>query len=169
MPNKSLVLFWLGGVTLLMGTVKAQVILPPVAITNTPTFSFGMIGLGVASIARLSVVNVVRTPPPILVAIAQIPCKIELDLYDDQGKLIKQKIIANLGFGQADFLDLNRSEDAITGTHVQITGVVKVGSGQSFFCSITPTLEVFDSVTGATTAILASPSTSFGRFFSTGP
>jgi hypothetical protein len=168
MQKNSLALLWLGGVILLIGTVKAQRILPPVAITNTPTFSFGMIGLGVADTARLSVVNVVRTPPPIL-AIAQIPCEIELDLYDDQGKLIKQKIIDNLGFGQADFLDLNRSEVAITGTHVQITGVVKVGSGQSFFCSVTPTLEVFDSVTGSTTSILASPSTSFGRFFSTAP
>ena len=43
-------------------------------------------------------------------------------------------------------------------THVEISGVVKVGSNQPFFCSVSPTLEVFDSVTGATTAILGTSS-----------
>ena len=43
---------------------------------------------------------------------------------------------------------------AAAGTHVEISAAVKVGSNQSFFCSVTPTLEVFDGVTGATMAIL---------------
>jgi hypothetical protein len=48
------------------------------------------------------------------VSIAQIPCKV-----------IKQKTIVNLGFGQADFLDLARSEMATTATHVDVSGAVK--------------------------------------------
>ena len=125
---------------------------PVVASPPTPTFSFGMIGLGTTSTARLNVLNLVRTPPPIL--IAQVPCKVELDLYDSQGKPLKQKTIPNLGYGQADFLDISRSEVATAGTHVEITAVVRVGSNQSFFCSVSPTFEIFDSVTGATTAVL---------------
>ena len=134
------------------GTAQAQERLAPTVVPYTPTFSFGMIGLGTGSTARLNVVNLVRIAPP--VAVALIACKVELDLYDGQGKLIKQKNITNLGFGQADFLDLLRSEVAATGAHVEITGVVKVGSGQAFFCNVSATLEVFDSVTGVTSAIL---------------
>jgi len=154
---------YLTGATLLLaaGTLSGQ---ERLAVTSapapTPTFSFGMIGLGMASTARLNVVNLVRTPPPI--AIAQLLCKVELDLFDGQGKLIKQKTIANLGYGQADFLDLGRSELAATDTHVDISAVVKVGSNQSFFCTVSATLEVFDNVSGNTTVILANPSpTSF--------
>src|SRR6266478_3412264 len=157
MQRKSLVLLCLGGATLFLaaGGGIAQERLAPVTISpSTLTFSFGMLGLGTTQTARLNVVNMVRTPPPILVAIAQFPCKVELDLYDDQGKLLKQKTITNLGYGQADFLDLARSEIAAVGTHVEISAAVKVGSNQSFFCSVTPTLEVFDGVTGATMAIL---------------
>lgn len=132
-----------------------------------PTFSFGMIGLGTGASARLNVVNLVRTAPPIL--IAQTPCQVELDLYDNQGKLIKQKMVANLGYGQADFLEAGRSEVAVSGTHAEISGMVKVGSGQSFFCNVSPTLEVFDSVTGVTTAILTTANTSPALLFSFSP
>ena len=166
MPSKSIILFSLVGVTLLSicGIVvaqerSAQVIYPQF----TPAFSFGMIGLGAGQTARLNAVNLVRTPPS--VAIAQVLCKAELDLYDGQGKLIKQKTVANLGYGQADFLDLARSEITTTATHVDVSGVVKVGSSQSFFCSVSTSLEVFDSVTGATAAILANPSSLPGLVF----
>ena len=107
MQRKSVVLFCLGGATLfpVAGTAMAQE-------RSAQVFSFGMIGLGTTATARLNVVNLVRTPPPIL--IAQLPCTVELDLYDGQGKLIKQKSISNLGYWQADFLDLGRSEAAAT-------------------------------------------------------
>jgi hypothetical protein len=161
MSSKSIILFSLALATLLFigATVTAQERSTTVISAQfTPTFSFGMVGLGTSQTARLNAINLVRTPPAI--AIAQTPCKVELDLYDGQGKLIKQKTVANLGFGQADFLDLARSEIASTSAHVDISGVVKVGSNQSPFCSVSSTLEVFDSVTGATTAILGNPSSS---------
>jgi len=107
MQRKSVVLFCLRGATLfpVAGTTMAQE-------RSAQVFSFGMIGLGTTATARLNVVNLVRTPPPIL--IAQLPCTVELDLYDGQGKRIKQKSISNLGYWQADFLDLGRSEAAAT-------------------------------------------------------
>jgi hypothetical protein len=132
----------------------------PIPITPpTPTFQFGMTGLASGQTARLNVVNQVRTPPPL--GIALVACKVELDLYDAQGKLIKTKTVANLAFGQADFLDLGRAEAGTGVNRVEITGVVKVSSNQSFFCNITPTLEVFDDLTGHTTAILANPAASY--------
>jgi len=151
---RGVALFLLAGIGIAQDRSATSVITPP-----SPTYSFGMIGLGTGATARLNVVNLIRTAPPIL--IAQFPCKVELDLYDGQGKLLKQKTIANLGFGQADFLDLARSEVPIAGTHVAISAVVKVGSSQSFFCSVSPTLEVFDGVTGTTTAILTNANASY--------
>lgn len=139
----------------------------PILFPPSPAFSFGMIGLGTGQTARLNVVNLVRNPPPIAISLFQ-PCKMELDLYDGQGKSIKQKSVANLGFGQADFLDLLRSELNTTAAHVDVTGLVKVGSTQSFTCSISATLEVFDNVTGATTAILAGTNSSAPFAFLTG-
>ena len=157
MPRQSGVLIYTALLCTLTGINRAQEGPWQAAPTaSNPTLSFGMIGFGMAGIARLNVVNLVRTPPPVL--IAQVPCKVELDLYDGQGKLIKQKIIANLGYGQADFLDALRFDVAASGTHVEVSGVVKVGSNQPFFCNISATLEVFDSVSGTTTAILSIPS-----------
>jgi hypothetical protein len=151
MRRRFVILVWFVCATLLApGFTSAQERLSPVSLQYTPTISFGMIGLGNGATARLNVVNLVRTPPPIAIAIAQTPCKVELDLYDNQGKLIKQKTIANLGYGQADFVDLLRSDIASTVAHVELTGVVKIASSQTFFCSVSATLEVFDSVTGTT-------------------
>ncbi|HSP68026.1 MAG TPA: hypothetical protein VLN48_09880 [Bryobacteraceae bacterium] len=147
------------------GSTSAQERFLP--MTMAPTISFGMIGLGNGATARLNVVNLVRTPPP--VAIPQAPCKLELDLYDNQGKLLQQKNIANLGYGQADFVEVLRSDIASTAAHVELTGAVKVGSSQSFFCNVSATLEIFDNVTGTTTAILTGISAGSPLIFSTFP
>ena len=137
------------------GLLTAQQVTIPIALP-TPTFSFGMIGFTSLQTIRLNVVNLVRTPPPI--AIAQVPCKVELDFYDAQGTLVKHTTIASLGSGQAASLDLGRAEvlSPVAG-RVEVAGVVKVGSNQSFFCSISPTIEVMDA-NGSTIAVLANAS-----------
>lgn len=115
MQRKSRVPRYLGFAVLFViaaAGVAQERLAPVMAGQYTPTFSFGMIGLGTGATARLNVVNLVRTPPPIMTAIAQFPCKVELDVYDGQGKLVKQKTIANLGYGQADFLDVAHSDIA---------------------------------------------------------
>jgi hypothetical protein len=171
MKNKSILLISLAAaiVLLLRGTVAAQDRLAPVIYPQVaPMVSFGMIGLGAGQTARINVVNLVRTPPPVAISIVQAPCRVELDLYDGQGKLIKQKTVSDLGFGQADFLDLARSELTTTVAHVDVSGAVRVGSTQPFFCNVSTTLEIFDSVTGATAAILAPPPNFSPAFVFTG-
>jgi len=170
MEQRSLILVCFACTALIApGPAPAQDRFAPVSFQYAPTISFGMIGLGNNGTARLNVVNLVRTAPPVASAIAQTPCKVELDLYDSQGKLIKQKTIANLGYGQADFVDVLRSDLTTTAAHVELTGLVKVGSSQSLFCSVNATLEVFDSVTGTTSAILTGTSTGSPLIFSTLP
>ena len=169
MRAKSVCLLSLTGVILLLihrPAIAQERLAPILSVLPSPTFSFGMIGIGTGQTARLNVVNLVRTAPPVAISIAQVPCKVELDFYDGQGKLIQQKTVANLGFGQADFLDLVRSQLNSTLAHVDVSAVVKVGSTQSYFCNVNATLEVFDNVTGATTAILSSVSSSSVGIFS---
>src|SRR6266850_168326 len=90
-------------VSLAVWFVAAAMILAqtaPVPVAASPiTISFGMIGLAGGQTVRLNAVNIVRTPPPIL--IAQVPCKVELDLFDAQGAMIKQNVIDNLGYGKS--------------------------------------------------------------------
>jgi len=142
-------------VLLLSAGIAAAQPTPPTVGPSTisTTLSFGILGLASGETVRINVVNVVRIAPPIL--IAQAPCKVELDVYDNQGKLLKQKVIDNLGFGAADFVDLDRAE--ITGAtgRAPIAPVVKVGSNQVMFCSITPTIEVYDNITGRASTVLA--------------
>jgi len=131
----------------------------PVPIATSPiTLSFGMIGLAGGQTVRLNAVNIVRTPPPIL--IAQVPCKVELDLFDAQGNMIKQNAIDNLGFGKSAFVEADRASITDSNNRVEVSAVVKVGSTQSFFCAITPTLEVYDTATGRTQALLSNTATS---------
>jgi hypothetical protein len=113
-----------------------------------------MIGLAGGQTVRLNAVNIVRTQPPIL--IAQFPCKIELDLFDAQGEMIAQRVVDDLGYGKSAFVEAALSD---AGGRIGVTGVIKVGSAQSFFCSITPTLEVYDTGTGRTQAILSNAAT----------
>ena len=167
MRNKCLLLLCLAGAALLFtrASLSAQErSASTILVQPSPTFSFGMIGLGTGQTARLNVVNLMRTAPPIAISLFQ-PCKVELDLYDSQGKLIKQKTVANLGFGQADFVDLLRSELNTTAAHVNVSGVVKIGTNQSLTCLPSATLEIFDNVTGATTALLANSNPSSGLIF----
>jgi hypothetical protein len=142
-------------VVLLAIPAAAQVAPLPGPTANAITLSFGVIGLASGESIRINVLNLVRTPPPL--GIAQIPCRTELSFYDADGKLLKQKVVDSLGFGRADFLDLDRAE--ITGStgRAQIAASVKMGSNQSFFCSIAPTIEVFDDATGRASTVLTNP------------
>ncbi|PWU05904.1 MAG: hypothetical protein C5B51_13540 [Terriglobia bacterium] len=137
-----------------VGVVFAQTI--PVGPSSTSsTLSFGVLGLASGETLRINVLNNVRVAPPVL--IAQTPCKIELDLYDNEGKLLKQKIIDNLNFGKAEFLDLDRAEVTGPAGRIQIAAAVKVGSNQAIFCSISPTIEVYDNMTGRASTVISAP------------
>lgn len=65
MPRQSGVLIYTALLCTVTGINRAQEGPWQAAPTaSNPTLSFGMIGFGMAGIARLNVVNLVRTPPP---------------------------------------------------------------------------------------------------------
>jgi len=132
-------------------------------VTSQTSTTFGMVGLAPGQTARLSVLNSVRTAPPVL--IPQLACRVNLSFYNSDGKLLKESTIDNLGFGKAAFLDVRRPDiDAMAG-RAQIGGVVRQGLLANpvravpviSFCSIVATLEVFDEATNKTTVVLSAP------------
>jgi hypothetical protein len=123
----------------------------------------GMAGFTSAQTARLNVLNV--SP---LAAAAQ-SCKVQLAFYDEKNNLLKQSTVIGLAPQTATSLDLNRPEVASvspTALRAQIRGVVlsglpllanPVAPGASVIvvsaCTVTTTLEIFDSATGVTQVI----------------
>jgi hypothetical protein len=144
----------------------------PIAFPSTE-FSTGMVGLAPGQTARLNLVNVgVASASPL-------PCVLLLAFLDSNSKLLKQTLVS-LKPGQAAFLDLP-SDDAggtvaengpkiESAQRVPIRGIgynplLAPGSAipQPLSCNLVPTLELFDTDTGRTVAILGD----FTRFGTT--
>jgi hypothetical protein len=133
----------------------------PIAIPSTE-FSSGMVGLASGQTARLNVVNVgAPTPSPL-------PCVLVLAFVDSDGKILKQ-VIASVMTGKAALLDLPQGDiDGNAGNHLggnnvarlQIRGIgynpLLAGSAipQPLSCNLVPTLELFDTKSGKTAAIV---------------
>jgi hypothetical protein len=123
----------------------------PIAIPSTE-FSFGMLGLAAGQTARLNVVNVG------IATVSPLPCVLALAFLDSDSKILKQTFVS-VGFGKAAFLDLKMSDGG--SGRVQIRGIgynplLSPGAAipQPLSCNLVPTLELFDTDTGRTVAIL---------------
>ena len=124
----------------------------PVAVAS-PDFSSGMVGIASGQTLRFNVVNV-GAPNP-----SPLPCVLALAFLDSDGKIVKQKFVS-LGSGKAAFLDLEMS--GVPGPdRVQVRGIsynpllAAPGSiPQPISCSLVPTLELFDSESGRSAAIV---------------
>jgi len=129
---------------------EAQETTPVTAIS--PEFSSGMVGIASGQTLRLNVVNIGGP------TVSPLPCVLLLAFLDSDGKIVEQKFVS-LVSGKAAFLDLemrnvhgpNRAEVRGIGYNPLLAG----GSiPQPVSCTLVPTLELFDSETGRTTAIV---------------
>src|SRR5260370_9042453 len=120
----------------------------PVALPSAQ-FSSGMAGLASGQTARLNVVNIGPTTT------SPIPCVLVLAFLDSDGKILKQ-MVASVASGQAAFVDLAASTSA-WGRRLEIRGIGynPLLSPVAVSCNLVPTLELFDTETGKTAAILA--------------
>ena len=116
-------------------------------IASAPPFSSGMAGLASGQTARLNVVNV-GVP-------SALPCVLVLAFLDSDSKILKQMFVS-VGSGKAAFVDLVNS-----GARIQIRGMgynpllsPEAAIPQPLSCRLVPTLELFDTETGRTTAIV---------------
>jgi hypothetical protein len=154
---------------------------PAIMVASPQFVTFGMVGLNTGQTARLNAFALPLGGP----LIAGASCQVTFDFYDATGKTVKTGT-ATVAQGNAVSLDLARSEIATTTTtatatpgRVEIRGAVRaafvspsavgtpvtpVAPGTpvtpimpiSAFCSVLPTLEIFDS-SGQTTVVLQQP------------
>jgi hypothetical protein len=154
--------------------VQAQTGAPVLYPVGPQALTLGMVGLAPGQTARLNALNLPGccAPAERPTQILSVPCNMTLSFMDDQGATLKTATM-NIDSGKAVHLDLARDE--VNGdspsSRVQIRGVIvqvvtppvpPVTAGVPipfpFGCSVAPTLEIFDSATGKTTAVLASAS-----------
>jgi hypothetical protein len=137
---------------------------PAAIMVASPQYvTFGMVGLGTGQTARL---NAFALPVggPIL---AEASCQVTFDFYNEAGKTLKTGT-ATVAQGGAVHFDMLRTDiDGLMGLS-EIRGTVRSalvsssavltpgtpGTLASAFCSVLPTLEIFDSLSGQTTVVL---------------
>ena len=162
----------------LMGAIAA---FTPVRASAQPAFmiggasqyvTLGMVGLSTGQTARLNALALPLGGP----IIAGASCQVTFDFYDASGKSVKTGT-ATVAQGAAVHFDMLRTEvDSLAGRS-EIRGTVRTAfmnpsavptSGTpitpgtpvtpvtpvSGFCSVLPTLEIFDSTSGQTTVVL---------------
>jgi len=140
----------------------------PAIMVATPQYmTFGMVGLTTGQTARLNAFALPLGGP----IIAGASCQVTFDFYDASGKSLKTNT-AKVAQGSAVSFDLARADIITTSPgRVEIRGAVRtafvnpsavgapVTPGSpitpiSAFCSILPTLEIFDSSSGQTSVVL---------------
>jgi len=151
-----------------MGHVHAQTSTPVFYPFGPQVLTLGMVGLAPGQIARLNALNL---PGCCALAdrptqIPSVPCNMTLSFMDDQGATLKTAT-TNIDSGKAVHLDLAHDDVTRDSSRLQIRGVilhvitppgppVTPGVPIPFGCSVAPTLEIFDSATGITTAVIES-------------
>ncbi|MBZ5580174.1 MAG: hypothetical protein LAP40_26745 [Acidobacteriia bacterium] len=148
----------------------AQMTTTPAPTPVTQTQTSGMVGLTTGQTARLNALNP-GVPAPFATAAL---CSAQVSFLDDQGNVLKTESITVIP-GKSVSFDLNRDKDVtastgrleiratigfppLTGT-ISTTPPVTGSAVPVIYCSLTPTLEVFDNDTGKTQVVL----TDFGR------
>jgi hypothetical protein len=130
--------------------------------------SFPAVGIVPGQTIRITALNTVRGPLPALM-MPTIPCQVSVRFYDASGQVSKEETIDDLEPGTAKWVDYSPKVATLETPPQRITlaAVVRVSStapvsatSRSFlspFCSILPTLEVFDTSTSKTTVVLSGP------------
>jgi hypothetical protein len=137
--------------------------LPAIMVASPQYVTFGMVGLGTGQTARLNAFALPVGGP----IIAGASCQVTFAFYDATGKTLKTGT-ATVAQGAAVHFDMLRTDiDTLTGLS-EIRGTVRgalvssstvltpgtPGTPVSAFCSILPTLEIFDPSSGQTTVVL---------------
>jgi hypothetical protein len=163
-------LLTLVGLLLLSGApLLAQIVSIP---AFAPAVTTGAVGLAASQTAQLNVVNLntATTTTPI----AALPCTVQLEFWDAQGKLVKSLSIPSLAPGATASLEIKLT-DVTTNTsplRTEVRGVVRrstpppvtgvtttptpVAQPIAFIpasCAVATTLEIFDTATGVTQAL----------------
>lgn len=120
--------------------------------------TLGVVGITTGQTARIAVLN---GGSPLPTALAAAHCTAVVTFLNDQGAVLKTATVT-VDAGKSATVDLNRDTDVPAGTprveiHATVAATPVAGTGPQpmRFCSVTPTLQVFDNASGKTTVVLA--------------
>jgi len=141
--------------------VRAQRTSPPsstpIAVATSSSVTFGMAGLAAGETARVNALNLAAGGPLILGG----SCQVTVAFLDESGKTLATQTLPAVQ-GQSVHFDLLRSQADAGADPVEIRATVTAAfvispnttTASAAFCSIVPTLEVFNQSTGQTVAHL---------------
>jgi hypothetical protein len=137
-----------------------------VALNVSVGQNFPAVGILPGQTIRITVLNTVRNAAPALMP--TIPCRVSVSLYDASGQVVaKEGTIDDLAPGTAKWVDYSPQVAILifppprialaAVVRVSITAPVSATSAGlvSPFCSVLPTLEVFDTSSNKTTLVLS--------------
>jgi hypothetical protein len=106
-----------------------------------------LVGITAGQSARLNVIY-----PTIPAPVAQVGCGVSLVIADDQGKILKfQNFVLNGGHGAS--ISINSDLDGPPNGRMQIhgyTNTATTSAAPASFCTVIPSLDVIDNITGKT-------------------
>jgi len=129
--------------------------------------NFHAVGVVPGQTVRITVLNTVRGPAP--AAMPAIPCRVSVSFYDAGGQVSKEESIDDLAPGTAKWVDYSPQVAILVFPSPRITlaAVVRVSTTSPVsatsggllnpFCSVVPTLEVFDTSSNKTSVVLSGP------------
>jgi len=139
----------------------AQTAVPSVLTVSTSS-TFGTVGIAAGETARVNALNLASGGP----IMAGASCQVTATFLDDSGNTlqVQSKSVAQ---GQAVHFDLLRSQAQAGADPVEIRATVSslslltpgVAVSSLAGCSILPTMEIFDQMSGRTSVILENPRT----------
>jgi len=120
---------------------------------NTRQYDTGAVGITAGQTARLTVLYP-TVPAPVL----QVLCSATLVIEDDQANTVKDVTVSQLVAGKSASLSLNADTDLPAGSgptqiHARVLTPAPAGGGGGG-CTLVPTLELVDNLSGKTTVVL---------------
>lgn len=142
--------------------LRAQTTTPSV-LTTSSNATFGMVGIATGQTARVNALNLAAGGP----IVAGGSCHVTATFLDENGKTLLAQTLP-VGQGQAVHFDLPRTQVAAGLDPVEIRAVVTASFGvapiaatsnpvSAASCSIFPTMEIYDQITGRTSVLLENP------------
>jgi hypothetical protein len=129
--------------------------------------NFPAVGVTPGQTIRITALNTVRNP--VTTMMPTIPCRVSVSFYDAGGQVAKEGTIDDLAPGTAKWVEYSPQVAILVfpPPRIALAAVVQVSTTAPLpaasislfnpFCSVIPTLEVYDTSTNKTTVVLSGP------------
>lgn len=138
-----------------------------VAANPSVGHNFPAVGVVSGQTIRITALNTVRNNVPTVMP--TLPCRVSVSFYDEGGRVAKEETIDDLAPGTAKWAEYSPQLAILVfpPPRIAVAAVVRVSTASPWlaapaglfnpFCSVIPTLEVYDTSSNRTTLLLSGP------------